>query len=128
MVARQIFAGLDVGIDSDYHTPDELMEFLGSASLVISTRMHLAIMSLIVGCPVIAIAYEFKTLELFESLDLSRYVIDMNSVSAEWLVSTAQDVVKEGATVLTDEVLAHLARRADTPALALDGVLNATRL
>ena len=57
-----------VRVDGDFHTPDELLELLRDFDWVVATRMHLAILTLGVGTPVLPIAYEFKTTELFKSL------------------------------------------------------------
>ncbi len=73
-VAATIWAALPddirdrVRVDGDFHTPGELLELLRDFDWVVATRMHLAILTLGVGTPVLPIAYEFKTTELFKSL------------------------------------------------------------
>jgi colanic acid/amylovoran biosynthesis protein len=45
--------------------------------------MHMAILSLCSGTPVLPIAYEFKTLELFRRLGLGDLVSDIEAVGAD---------------------------------------------
>jgi colanic acid/amylovoran biosynthesis protein len=85
-LAREILAGLpeevraSVKVDASYHSPLELIEILKQFDLTISTRMHMAILSLCAGVPVLPIAYEFKTSELFSSFGLGEWVISMDEV------------------------------------------------
>ncbi|MGW6132160.1 polysaccharide pyruvyl transferase family protein [Cellulomonas sp. NPDC055163] len=116
-VAARIFAGSGVVVDSGFHTPTQLRRELRDVDLVVATRMHLAILALIERRPVIAIAYEFKTLELFHGLGLGEWVVPMSDVSAEWLVDRATRLEQDpGAAVLSETVLADLRRRAMSPA------------
>jgi colanic acid/amylovoran biosynthesis protein len=57
-----------IRVDGEFHTPGELRELLREFDWVVATRMHLVILALGVGTPVLPIAYEFKTTELFKSL------------------------------------------------------------
>jgi colanic acid/amylovoran biosynthesis protein len=47
---------------------------------VISTRMHMAILSLCAGVPVLPISYEFKTTELYNGLSQSQWVTDISHI------------------------------------------------
>ena len=84
-IAAHLFDDINVKIDRDFHTPDALLDRIGAARGVIATRMHFSILALLTGTPVIAIAYEFKTLELFRSLGMGDFVIPIEDSSAEWL-------------------------------------------
>jgi colanic acid/amylovoran biosynthesis protein len=72
-----------VAVDERFHTPEALMQQLGSFDFVISTRMHMAILALCAGVPVLPIAYEFKTTELFASLGQARWVTDIDGIEAD---------------------------------------------
>lgn len=61
---------------------DDLMVRLHGFDLCIGTRMHMCILSLISGTPVLPIAYEFKTQELFTELGLREWVTDIESIEA----------------------------------------------
>ena len=79
-----------VEINGDFHTPDELLGLLRGFDLVVATRMHMAILALVAGVPVIPIAYEFKTRALFERLGMREYVCDIEDVGGHALRDTAQ--------------------------------------
>lgn len=76
-----------VGVDRMFHTPSALIERLGRADVVVATRMHMAILSLCAGTPVLPIEYEFKTRELFANLGFEHWVQDIQSVTGPQLVS-----------------------------------------
>jgi len=78
-----------VSVNTDFHQPAVLANMLRDYDLVIATRMHMAILALGVGIPVLPIAYEFKMHELFEKLGQPRWVQDIETMSAETLVDTA---------------------------------------
>ena len=78
-----------VSVNSDFHQPMVLANMLRDFDLVIATRMHMAILALGVGTPVLPIAYEFKTHELFEGLGQQRWVQDIETLSAKTLIDTA---------------------------------------
>jgi colanic acid/amylovoran biosynthesis protein len=69
-----------VVVDRDWHSVPDLLAILAGADLVISTRMHLAILALVGGTPALPIAYEFKTTELYRSLGGEAWVSDVNAM------------------------------------------------
>jgi colanic acid/amylovoran biosynthesis protein len=75
-----------VTVDSTFHTPSELMEYLREFDWVVATRMHLAIMALGVGVPVLPIAYEFKSIELFRGLGYERDILTMDTLTPKSLI------------------------------------------
>lgn len=87
--ARKIVAELapeiaaHVSVDAAFHTPEQLMELVKSFDFVVATRMHMMIMSLCVGTPVLPIAYEFKTRELAKRVGLSDLLLDIDTVTPE---------------------------------------------
>lgn len=76
-----------VRIDRGFHTPWQLMSVLGRFDAVVATRMHVAILALLMGVPVLPIAYEFKTSELFGKLGLGGLVQDIEAVTPGGLCS-----------------------------------------
>jgi colanic acid/amylovoran biosynthesis protein len=68
-----------------------LIEKLKNFDFVIATRLHMAILAMCVGVPVIPIAYEFKTSELFEKLGLSKWVIDIEKIDPIDLIHLVND-------------------------------------
>ncbi len=84
-----------VAIDSDFHRPEELIEKLSEFDMIVATRMHMAIMGLAAGVPVLPISYEFKTRALFERLGMGRYVCDIDAVSGGRLRTALRRFIEE---------------------------------
>ena len=82
-------------VDKSFHDPRALLERLSSFDLVVSTRMHMAILALIAGRPVLPIAYEFKTKELFARLGFSQWLVDIDTVDASSLCDTYNRICAE---------------------------------
>jgi colanic acid/amylovoran biosynthesis protein len=93
-LANQIASGLTgeararTRVDDSFHRPEELRAMMADADVVLATRMHMAILALTAGTPVVAIAYEFKTRELFRRMGLEHYVLDIESVDADALTNS----------------------------------------
>jgi colanic acid/amylovoran biosynthesis protein len=124
-VAARIFSGIAVDVNDAFHTPQGLLHELDTADLVITTRMHLAILALISQRPVIAIAYEFKTLELFNSLGLGRFVIRIEDANDAWIAERITELQADpSSAVLSDDALAALRDSAVGPAFELADQLD----
>lgn len=99
-VAQTIVAALlentrtRVSVDTSFHDPRVLAQKLKDYDLVIATRMHMAILALGVGTPVIPIAYEFKMQELFDRLHQRRWVQDIETLSGDRLISAADEFIE----------------------------------
>jgi colanic acid/amylovoran biosynthesis protein len=63
--------------------PKELLDVYAEHHAVIATRMHAGILALCGGTPVLPIAYEFKTEELFKQLGLEEWVVGMDEIDPE---------------------------------------------
>jgi colanic acid/amylovoran biosynthesis protein len=72
-----------------------LIGILGSFDFAVSTRMHLAILALLARTPVLAVAYEFKTTELFTRLNMGAWVREIEAVDGEELARLADAFLKE---------------------------------
>jgi colanic acid/amylovoran biosynthesis protein len=70
----------NVQVDHEFRPPEALLEQLKTYDFVIATRMHMAILALSAGTPVLPIAYEFKTRELFDRLQLGKWVHDIELI------------------------------------------------
>ena len=85
--AKAIVAELDpeiashVSVDASFHTPEQLMALVKGFDFVVATRMHMMIMSLCVGTPVLPIAYEFKTKEVAKRIGVSDVLLDIDTVT-----------------------------------------------
>ena len=60
-------------VDKAHYTPQELIKRLGSFDVVVATRMHVAILALCAGVPILPIAYEFKMFGLMRLLSYERF-------------------------------------------------------
>lgn len=83
-----------VSVDAAYHRPEALLDLLGGFDLVVATRMHVAILALSAGVPVLPIAYEFKTQALFERLGAGDWVQDIERVRPATLPTTADRFIE----------------------------------
>ena len=98
--AQKIVEGLSantrqsVSVDSAFHSPAVLAGTLKEFDLVIATRMHMAILALGVGTPVLPIAYEFKMRELFRRLGQERWVQDIEGISGDALIHAVDQFLK----------------------------------
>jgi len=72
-----------VTVDASFHTPERLMAAVKEFDFVVATRMHMMIMSLCVGTPVLPIAYEFKTKELAKRIGVSDVLLDIDAVTPD---------------------------------------------
>lgn len=72
----------NIRIIDSYLSISNIMNLLSNMDLIIATRLHMCILSLITGTPVFPIAYEFKTIELFHSLSYNHipYMYEVNSI------------------------------------------------
>lgn len=84
-----------VVVDDAFRGPEELMQALAGFDLVVATRMHVAILALGAEVPVLPIAYEFKTTELFRSLGLADLVTPIEDANEAALVERAQRVLSD---------------------------------
>ncbi len=72
-----------VEVDGAHHSTDELLRIFGQADVVFATRMHAGILALISGTPVLPVAYEFKTRELFEALGMGDAVLSIDDMTGD---------------------------------------------
>lgn len=118
-IRRELLHDLpNVHVDSAFRSPVELRDAYGEFDLVIATRMHAAILALCGGTPVVPIAYEFKTRELFESLGMAELVDDIDSISAASLTTRATTALDSADPLRSNirELLPHLRQQAAEPA------------
>ncbi|MDZ4701984.1 MAG: polysaccharide pyruvyl transferase family protein [Rhodothermales bacterium] len=102
--AREVVARLPVEtqqrvrVDDAFHRPEELLERLAAFDLVVATRMHMAILSMIAGTPVAPIVYEFKTRELLDLVGYPDWAgggarLDIETLRAETLNETLDTLI-----------------------------------
>lgn len=90
--AQQITNSLDatvrsrIIINNDKMSLERFLEFLESFDAYMGMRLHCAILSLIAGIPVLNIAYEDKSLGIFQSLQLDECSFSYKASSADWFI------------------------------------------
>lgn len=113
-----------VAVDSGFHRPEELIRMLSDFDLIVATRMHMAILGLAAGVPVLPIAYEFKTQALFDRLGIGDLVCDIEAVSGGRLADMLALFVAE-LPAFREELFTKVEeerRRADSAAECLEFV------
>lgn len=82
-----------ISVDRRYRRPEALRTELARFDLFLATRMHGAILALLAGVPVVAIAYEEKTTDLFRQLGFEAYLHEIESVSADALTRSCREAL-----------------------------------
>jgi colanic acid/amylovoran biosynthesis protein len=108
-IVDEFLAGVaGVRVEGGFHAPSELIRLFGAFDMVIATRMHAAILSLVAHTPVLGIAYEFKTRELLATVGLEAYCVDFETVDGTTLGERARTLLAE-APRLRDRIAARSA-------------------
>lgn len=82
---------------------DELIEALNSADIMIATRFHGVVLSLLVNKPLIAICYYHKSKFLMEDMGQGKYALDFENFEIEELTSCLTDL-ESNYSVRKDEI------------------------
>jgi len=107
-VALEIFRELPsniakfVTVNQEFHPPEELAKLLKNYDMAIATRLHMAILSLGAGVPVLPIAYEFKTKELFSKLGQGKWAVDIEEIESESLIDLADQFLAQFPEICRD--------------------------
>ena len=94
---------------------DELLSQLSATDLVVATRFHNVLMSLLLSKPVIAISFHHKCSSLMSEMGLAEYCHDINQMNADTLIEQFQALVQHG-----DEVARMIAQPVEEARSALD--------
>lgn len=71
---------------------DELLEELSTTDLMVATRFHNILMSLLLDKPVVAVSFHDKCSALMRQMGLSEYVNDMSTIDTDSLIAQFQDL------------------------------------
>jgi colanic acid/amylovoran biosynthesis protein len=88
-----------VTIDSEFHRWDALRDLLTAFDLVVATRLHVGILAVSAGIPVLPIAYEAKTLEVFADLGLRDLVLQAHLLDSAGLIQAYDRLASEAESV-----------------------------
>lgn len=118
----ELLPGLEgVHVDPSFRRPAELLDELRNFDLAVATRMHFAILALAAGTPVVPIAYEFKTTELFHGLGMPALVQQIDTITPDSLRQRIEDALAR-----RDELRNAIARQ--LPALRQGAMAPALRI
>jgi colanic acid/amylovoran biosynthesis protein len=81
MLPQEVAAAVEV--NEKFHRYEELMAIYRTCDFIVSTRLHGAILALSSGTPVLPIAYEFKTTEMFTSFGLGDWILEIETIEPE---------------------------------------------
>ena len=101
--------------DQPIGSVDELLSQLSATDLVVATRFHNVLMSLLLSKPVIAISFHHKCSSLMSEMGLAEYCHDINQMNADTLIEQFQALVQHA-----DEVARMIAQRVEEARSALD--------
>lgn len=85
----------NVYVDSKFHKIPDFKKQLQTFDLYISTRMHGAIEALNEGVPVLPIAYEFKTKELFKPILEQEMILDIDNIEESQAVTVVRKYIDQ---------------------------------
>jgi polysaccharide pyruvyl transferase WcaK-like protein len=94
---------------------DELLSQLSATDLMVATRFHNILMSLLLNKPVVAISFHHKCSSLMSEMGLAEYCHDINQMDADTLIEQFQALVRN-----SDNVKRMIAQRVDEARQALD--------
>lgn len=84
-----------VRVSQEFIRFDRLQQVLAGFDMAVCTRLHVAILCLLGGVPVVPVAYEFKSRELFAALGLSQYIQDIGAIYPEGLIGAVDELRRD---------------------------------
>lgn len=111
-----------ITVSRESHGPHELIRLFKEMDFVVATRMHAAILAWLAGTPVLPIAYEFKTTELFRAWAPSVQVLDIETIGTPGLVAAFDSMWQDRAIIAS--ALQQTVRRAEADSLQAIAVVR----
>ena len=100
LVNRRVAAGVEsprlLLVDDAAVDHRDVFGLYGSADLTIATRFHSAIFSLSQCVPCVVMSYANKGLGIMRDLGFARWVRDMATADADWLVARVEEALADG--------------------------------
>jgi len=81
-------------IDEPAHSVEQLLPQIAGTDVIVATRFHNVLLSLLFNKPVIAISFHHKCSSLMSEMGLSEYTHDINDMNVDRLIGQFQDVEK----------------------------------
>ncbi len=102
-------------IDEPIASVEHLLTQLAATDIVVATRFHNVLLALILGKPVVSIAFHHKCVSLMSDMGLSQYCQDIHSLDVEKLIEQFRDLVRR-----QPEVNSLIRRKTEEVRKALD--------
>jgi colanic acid/amylovoran biosynthesis protein len=77
-------------------SPSDLIRIISQTDIILATRFHSALFGMVLGIPVISIAYQPKSVSALEWLDLDDWSLAMNDLSTEKIIRLMERIFQEG--------------------------------
>ncbi len=106
----------NVTVIDSFFQPMELVSFFREFDLVVATRMHASILAICGRIPVIGLAYEFKTIELFKSLGLAEQALDIGTLAESEIAVLSKKLLEDYSKSKKDVIAAAEAARSQVMA------------
>jgi len=90
----------DVIIFDEDYSPSIQSALYGASKILIGTRLHSVIFSLIGGAPALAIGYTHKSLGIMRMLNLEEYVVDINNFTYSESIKKIEDILRNEKEIL----------------------------
>lgn len=84
-------------------SPNDIKSLIGNFDYFIGTRMHSNIFATSMKIPTLAIAYEKKTNGIMETVDLSKYIVEMDTITENELIEKFNECIES-----RDEIVSKL--------------------
>lgn len=112
-------------VDAAAYQPEALVDLLTGFDVMLSTRLHGAITAACAGVPTLAVAYEYKTHEVWGQLGLSEWSFDISTLDPDTLAQALLDLVDQRAEVrdVLELALPHQREGARSAADLIDDVV-----
>jgi polysaccharide pyruvyl transferase WcaK-like protein len=78
--------------DEPVFSVEQLLSQLAATDVVVATRFHNIVFSLILNKPVISISFHHKCVSLMDEMGLSEYLQDINHLNADKLIKQFSDL------------------------------------
>lgn len=111
IISKEFFCRVQQeGIINDIHyidpdsivSPYDIIHLLSFADIVIATRFHSALFTMVSGTPFILIGYQHKSAGILKMLDLERYLFEITDISSkkiqvliEEILNNSKEIQKE---------------------------------
>ena len=79
-------------IDEPIRSVSDLLSQISATDIVVATRFHNAVLSLLSEKPTISISFHHKCASLMSTMDMSKYCLDIDALSGEALIEAFSDL------------------------------------